>query len=34
VPAGTTGQIWIRGAGVIDGYVGGRGAERFDAAAG
>ena len=32
VPAGTTGQIWIRGAGVIDGYVGGRGAERFDAA--
>ena len=27
VPAGTTGQIWIRGAGVIDGYA----AERFDA---
>jgi oxalate---CoA ligase len=32
VPAGTSGQIWIRGAGVIDGYVGGRAAERFDAA--
>jgi acyl-CoA synthetase (AMP-forming)/AMP-acid ligase II len=32
VPMGTTGQIWIRGAGVIDGYVGGRAAERFDAA--
>lgn len=31
VPAGTTGQIWIRGAGVIDGYADGRAAERFDA---
>ena len=30
-PAGTTGQIWIRGAGVIDGYADGRAAERFDA---
>ena len=32
VPAGTTGQIWIRGPGVIGGYAGGRAAERFDAA--
>ena len=24
MPVGTTGQIWIRGAGVIDSYVGGR----------
>jgi acyl-CoA synthetase (AMP-forming)/AMP-acid ligase II len=31
VPPGTTGQIWIRGAGVIDAYAGGRGAGRFDA---
>ena len=31
VPAGTTGRIWIRGAGVIDAYVGGRAADRFDA---
>jgi acyl-CoA synthetase (AMP-forming)/AMP-acid ligase II len=30
-PAGTTGEIWIRGAGVIDGYADGRAAERFDA---
>ena len=31
-PAGTTGQIWIRGAGVIDGYADGRARERFDSA--
>lgn len=31
VPAGTVGQIWIRGAGVIDGYADGQAAERFDA---
>jgi oxalate---CoA ligase len=31
VPAGTTGLIWIRGAGVIDGYADGQAAERFDA---
>jgi acyl-CoA synthetase (AMP-forming)/AMP-acid ligase II len=30
VPPGTTGQIWIRGAGVIDAYDRGRAAERFD----
>jgi acyl-CoA synthetase (AMP-forming)/AMP-acid ligase II len=30
VTAGTTGEIWIRGAGVIDSYDGGRDAERFD----
>jgi len=30
VPAGTTGRIWIRGAGVIDGYAEGRAADRFD----
>jgi oxalate---CoA ligase len=30
LPAGTTGQIWIRGAGVIDGYADGRVPERFD----
>jgi acyl-CoA synthetase (AMP-forming)/AMP-acid ligase II len=31
-PVGEIGRIWICGAGVIDGYVGGRSAERFDAA--
>ena len=31
VPAGTTGQVWIRGAGVIDGYADGQAAERFGA---
>ena len=31
VPAGTTGQIWIRGRGVIDGYADGQAAERFAA---
>ncbi len=31
-PAGTTGQIWIRGAGVIDGYADGRARDRFDGA--
>jgi oxalate---CoA ligase len=31
VPAGTTGRIWIRGAGIIGSYAGGRGADRFDA---
>jgi acyl-CoA synthetase (AMP-forming)/AMP-acid ligase II len=31
VVPGTIGQIWIRGAGVIDAYDGGRAAERFDA---
>jgi acyl-CoA synthetase (AMP-forming)/AMP-acid ligase II len=31
VPAGTTGRIWIRGAGVIGAYAGGRAADRFDA---
>jgi acyl-CoA synthetase (AMP-forming)/AMP-acid ligase II len=31
LPAGATGQIWIRGAGIIDSYAGGCGAERFDA---
>jgi acyl-CoA synthetase (AMP-forming)/AMP-acid ligase II len=30
VPPGTTGQIWIRGAGVVDAYAGRRGAGRFD----
>jgi oxalate---CoA ligase len=29
-PPDTTGQIWIRGAGVIDAYDGGRATERFD----
>ncbi len=32
VPAGTTGQVWIRGPGVIGRYVGWRAAERFDTA--
>ena len=31
-PARTTGQIWIRGAGVIDGYADGRARDRFDGA--
>jgi acyl-CoA synthetase (AMP-forming)/AMP-acid ligase II len=31
VPPGTTGQIWIRGSGVINAYDGGRAADRFDA---
>jgi acyl-CoA synthetase (AMP-forming)/AMP-acid ligase II len=31
LPAGTAGQIWIRGAGIIDSYAGGHGSERFDA---
>ncbi|GAB2732005.1 acyl--CoA ligase [Salinifilum aidingensis] len=31
LPAGEVGEVWIRGAGVITGYVGGRAAERFDA---
>ena len=31
VPAGTTGRIWIRGAGIIGAYAGGRAAGRFDA---
>ena len=30
VPAGVRGRVWIRGAGVIAGYEGGRAAERFD----
>jgi acyl-CoA synthetase (AMP-forming)/AMP-acid ligase II len=30
VPAGTSGTVWLRGPGVIDGYVAGRAAERFD----
>jgi acyl-CoA synthetase (AMP-forming)/AMP-acid ligase II len=30
VPAGTSGTVWLRGPGVIGGYVGGRAAERFD----
>jgi oxalate---CoA ligase len=30
VMSGTIGQIWIRGAGVIDAYDGGRAADRFD----
>jgi oxalate---CoA ligase len=30
VPAGTTGTVWLRGPGVIGGYVAGRAAERFD----
>jgi oxalate---CoA ligase len=31
VPAGTTGTVWLRGPGVIGGYVAGQAAERFDA---
>lgn len=31
LPAGEVGEVWIRGSGVIAGYVGGRAAERFDA---
>ena len=31
VPAGTSGTVWLRGPGVIAGYVAGRAAERFDA---
>jgi oxalate---CoA ligase len=31
VAAGTTGTVWLRGPGVISGYVGGRAPERFDA---
>jgi oxalate---CoA ligase len=31
VPAGTRGRVWIRGAGVVSGYEGGRAPERFDA---
>jgi acyl-CoA synthetase (AMP-forming)/AMP-acid ligase II len=30
VPAGVRGRVWIRGAGVVAGYEGGRAAERFD----
>ena len=30
VPPDTTGQVWLRGAGVIRGYVAGRAPERFD----
>src|SRR6202012_6039888 len=30
VPTGTTGTVWLRGAGVIRRYVGDRAAERFD----
>lgn len=30
LPPGRVGHVWIRGAGVITGYVGGRAAERFD----
>jgi acyl-CoA synthetase (AMP-forming)/AMP-acid ligase II len=29
VPAGTTGTVWLRGPGVIDGYVAGQAPERF-----
>jgi acyl-CoA synthetase (AMP-forming)/AMP-acid ligase II len=32
VAAGTVGRVWLRGPGVITHYVGGRAAERFDAA--
>ncbi|MHA6798651.1 AMP-binding protein [Bounagaea algeriensis] len=31
LPVGEVGEVWIRGSGVITGYVGGRAAERFDA---
>jgi acyl-CoA synthetase (AMP-forming)/AMP-acid ligase II len=31
VPAGTTGTVWLRGPGVIGGYVAGQAADRFDA---
>jgi acyl-CoA synthetase (AMP-forming)/AMP-acid ligase II len=31
LPAGATGQVWIRGAGIIGAYADGRGADRFDA---
>ncbi len=30
LPAGSRGRVWIRGAGVVTGYEGGRAAERFD----
>ncbi|HTZ43926.1 MAG TPA: AMP-binding protein [Jatrophihabitans sp.] len=30
-PAGVTGAVWIRGAGIVTGYADGRAAERFDA---